>query len=335
MSKYKKKTNRYLIIGSNSFSGSSMINYLLNKKYHVAGISRSKELKKEFSPYYCNKNKKYFKFKKINIVTNSEKLFLFVKKFKPNVVINYAAQGMVEESWKNPEDWYQTNLVVQSLIYKKLSELKYIKRFIHVTTPEVYGSTKRSIVENNNFNPSTPYAISRAAMDIHLLNYFKNFKMPIILTRTSNIYGAYQPLYRIIPKAFMCSRKKIKLNLHGGGKSIRSFIYSDDASAATYIISKKGKLGETYHISNSEFISIKNLIKKITKIEKINIKKFFKITKDRVGKDYSYKLNYQKLKKLGWEPKINLKNGLIKTKLWVDKNINVLNKASLSYKHKK
>ena len=76
-------------------------------------------------------------------------------------------------------------------------------------------------------------------MDIHLLNYFKNFKMPIILTRTSNIYGAYQPLYRIIPKAFMCSRKKIKLNLHGGGKSIRSFIYSDDASAATYIISKK------------------------------------------------------------------------------------------------
>lgn len=335
MPKYKKKSNRYLIIGSNSFSGSAIINYLLDKEYHVAGISRSQELKKEFSPYYYNKNKKNFKFKKINIVTNPKKLFLFVKKFKPSVVINYAAQGMVEESWKNPEDWYITNLVTQSLIYKKLSKQKYIKRFIHVTTPEVYGSTKKNIVENNNFNPSTPYAISRAAMDTHLLNYFKNFKMPIILTRTSNIYGPYQPLYRIIPKAFLCCKKKIMLNLHGGGKSIRSFIYSDDVSAATYIISKKGKFGETYHISNSEFISIKNLIKKITKIETINYKKFCKITTDRVGKDHSYKLNYQKLKKLGWKPKINLNIGLLKTKLWVDKNIKELNKTSLSYKHKK
>ena len=179
MSKYKKKTNRYLIIGSNSFSGSSMINYLLNKKYHVAGISRSKELKKEFSPYYCNKNKKYFKFKKINIVTNSEKLFLFVKKFKPNVVINYAAQGMVEESWKNPEDWYQTNIVSQTIFYKNIQKFKFIDKIIHVTTPEVYGSHNQKIKENTNFNPSTPYAISRAAMDLHLLSLYKNFKMPI------------------------------------------------------------------------------------------------------------------------------------------------------------
>ena len=168
-------------------------------------------------------------------------------------------------------------------------------------------------------------------MDIHLLNYFKNFKMPIILTRTSNIYGAYQPYIGLYLKHLCVLENKAEFTWWR--KSIRSFIYSDDSSAATYIISKKGKLGETYHISNSEFISIKKFNKKITKIEKINIKKFFKITKDRVGKDYSYKLNYQKLKKLDGNQN-KFKNGLAKTKLWVDKNINVLNKASLSYKHK-
>ena len=327
--------DKYLIIGSNSFSGSSFINYLLNKNHNVAGISRSTEINKFFSPYFQNKKKSLFKFEKINIVKNHNKVISFVKKFKPSIVVNYAAQGMVEESWNSAEDWYQTNLVSQSLLYKNLSKLKFIKKFIHVTTPEVYGNTKRNIKESFNFNPSTPYAISRAAMDMHLLNFFKNYKFPVIFTRTANIYGPYQPLYRIIPKALISAKKGIKFNLHGGGNSIRSFIYSDDVSNATYIISKKGKLGETYHISNSYYYSIKNLVKRISKLQNVKFKNLCTISKDRVGKDHSYKLNFIKLKKLGWSPKIGINEGLYNTKKWIDQNFRILNKFNLSYKHKK
>ena len=335
MPKLKRLKNKYFIIGSNSFSGSSFINFLLNKNYEVAGISRSKELEFYYSPYFYNKNKKKYKFKKINIVNKKNEIIKFIKNFRPSVVVNYAAQGMVEESWYNPEDWYQTNLVSQSILYKEISKFKFIKKFIHISTPEVYGNISKPIKENFNFNPTTPYAISRAAMDLHLKNYFKHYKLPVIFTRTANIYGPYQPLYRIVPKALISAKKGIKLDLHGGGNSIRSFIYSGDVSNATYIISKKGKLGETYHISNNSYYTVKNLVKKISKLQNVKFENLCNISKDRIGKDYSYKLSFDKLKKLGWLPKIDIEEGLSKTKKWIDQNFINLKKLPLTYKHKK
>ncbi len=328
---------KFLIIGSNSFSGSNIINLLLSKNHQVVGISRSNEIEKEFLNYKKNKNIKKFKFYKIDINKHSQRIKLndIISKFKPNVIINYLAQGMVEQSWINPEDWYQTNIVSQTIFYKNIQKFKFINKIIHVTTPEVYGSNYQKIKENTKFNPSTPYAISRAAMDLHLLSLYKNFRTPIILTRTSNIYGPGQQLYRIIPKAFMCSKKKIKLNLHGGGNSIRSFIFMDDVSEATYIISKKGKIGETYHISNNEFISIKKLVLVISKMQNISFGKLCNKEADRIGKDKVYKLNFDKLKKLNWKPKVKLNKGLLTTKKWIDNNFNILMKKELHYKHKK
>ena len=182
---------RFLIIGSNSFSGSNMINLLLSKNHQVIGVSRSNEIEKEFINYKQNKNIKKFKFYKIDINKHSQRIKLndIVLKFKPNIVINYSAQGMVEQSWINPEDWYQTNLVSQTIFYKNIQKFRFINKIIHVSTPEVYGSYNQKIKENIKFNPSTPYAISRAAMDLHLLSLYKNFRLPIILTRTANIYG--------------------------------------------------------------------------------------------------------------------------------------------------
>ena len=328
---------RFLIIGSNSFSGSNMINLLLSKKHQVVGVSRSNEIEKEFLNYKQNKNIKKFKFYKIDINKHSQRIKLndIILKFKPNIVINYSAQGMVEQSWINPEDWYQTNLVSQTIFYKNIQKFRFINKIIHVTTPEVYGSNNQKIKENTKFNPSTPYAISRAAMDLHLLSLYKNFHVPVILTRTSNIYGPGQQLYRIIPKAFICSKKKIKLNLHGGGNSVRSFIFMDDVSEATYILSQKGKIGETYHISNNEFISIKKLVLVISKMQNISFKKLCKKEADRIGKDRVYKLNFDKLKKLNWKPKVKLRKGLLTTKKWIDNNLNILMKKELNYKHKK
>ena len=335
MGKFKNK-DVYLVMGSNSFSGSNFIDFLLNKNHRVIGISRSKEIQNDFLPYKKNLNVKKFTFKKIDINKNIKNLKKIILKYKPSIIVNYIAQGMVAESWQNPQDWYKTNIVSQTLFYKELSKFKFIKKFIHVSTPEVYGSTSKKITENYNFKPSTPYAISRATMDTHLYKFFQNYKLPVIFTRTSNVYGPGQQLYRIIPKTFMCSKKQVRLKLHGGGSSLRSFIHIFDASKATYLISKKGKLGETYHISTKEFISIKNLVKKIAKLQNIPFKKLYEIEKDRVGKDHSYKLNSLKLiKNLKWKSSINIDQGLLLTKAWIDDNYTRLKKLRLEYKHKK
>ncbi len=326
---------KYLVIGSNSFSGSNFINFLLNKNHKVVGVSRSTEIKKEFLIYKKNQNIQNFKFYKINLNRDLKKLFNIINKYKPDIVVNYAAQGMVAQSWKSPEDWYQTNLVSQSIFYRKIQEIKFIKKIIHVSTPEVYGNTPKLIKPNYNFNPSTPYAISRAAMDLHLFNLYKYFKLPIIFTRTANVYGPGQQLYRIVTKTIMSIKKRKYIYLHGGGKSLRSFIFVDDASEATYIISRKGKIGSTYHISGKNFISIKSLVKKIFNLSKLDFNKFCKIEVDRIGKDHSYKLNQQKTFKLNWKPRTDIDTGLLKTFNWVENNFKSLKKLKLEYNHKK
>ena len=124
-------------MGSNSFSGSNFINFLLKKNCKIIGISRSKKDNNAYLPYRSSSNIKLFKFYQLDINSNIKKFLSIVKKFKPHYVINYIAQGMVFESWFSPEDWYKTNVVSQVKIYRKLSNFKFIKKFIHVTTPEV------------------------------------------------------------------------------------------------------------------------------------------------------------------------------------------------------
>jgi dTDP-glucose 4,6-dehydratase len=323
------------VLGSNSFSGSNYINLLLEKKYKVIGISRGKEINPVYLKYKTSKNLKLFKFYKLDLNKNLNQIIKLIKKKKPKTIVNFIAQGMVAESWKNPQDWYKTNIVSQVNFYNSLLKLKFIKKMIHVTTPEVFGSNIKKIKESTNFNPNTPYAISRATLDIHLKKYQENFKLPIIFTRTSNVYGPHQQLYRIIPKTIMCEKKKIKLNLHGGGKSLRSFIFIDDSSRATLKIMNKGKIGETYHISTNEFLTINMLVVKLSKLLESKFKNLVKITKDRIGKDHSYKLDSNKLRKLKWQDQVNLDNGLKLTLNWIEKNFQILKSHNLNYKHKK
>ena len=288
---------KFIVLGSNSFSGSNFINFLLRRNCEVIGISRSKQCNAVYLPYASSLNINLFKFYKLDINENLKKLLSIVKKFKPHYIVNYIAQGMVSESWLCPEDWYTTNVVAQVKIYKELSKFKFIKKFIHVTTPEVYGNAKSKTKENFNFNPSTPYAISRSTLDLHLKRYYENFNLPVIFTRTANVYGPGQQIYRIVPKAFLSARSNKKINLDGGGSSKRSFIYIDDASTATYLVSTRGKIGSTYHISTDKIISIRKLVKIISKMTKIKFQRLVNITRDRTGKDVSYNLSSKKIRK--------------------------------------
>ncbi len=324
-----------LIIGSNSFSGSNFIDFLLDKNFKVYGISRSSENKKIFLKYKSNKNLKNFKFFKMDLNKDIKKIINLIKLKKPQYIINFAAQGMVAESWYNPIDWYNTNLSSQVKLMENIKKFRFIKKFIQFSTPEVYGNFDNFLKENFNFNPTTPYANSRASIDLHLRNLFNTYKFPIIITRTANVYGPTQQIYRIIPKTILSVILKKKLSLHGGGNSRRSFIHIDDVSRALLKILINGKIGDTYHISTNNFISIKNLVLKIFKTMKGN-RKLIKNTSDRPGKDANYKLSSLKLrKKLDWKPEINLATGLKETIEWTYKNIVYLNKANKEYKHKK
>ena len=328
--------SKFLIIGSNSFSGSSFISYLLKKKFKVIGISRSKELNKVFLPYKWYGKEENFKFFRLDLNKNLKEIIDVVKKFKPSYIINFSAQGMVAESWLSPNDWYKTNLISQVEFHNQIRNFSFIKKYIHFTTPEVYGSTKGWIKENFNFNPSTPYAVSRAACDLHLKSFYDAYKFPVIFTRASNVYGPGQQLYRIIPKTLLLSKKNKKFSLHGGGKSIRSFIHINDVSSALYKIVIGGKIGTTYHISTNEFISIKDIVKKICRLMNVNFNDVVTIDVDRLGKDQAYLLNSSRLRfSLGWSDKISLDQGLKETLHWINNNFDVLRKMSDEYKHKK
>ena len=327
-----------LVIGSNSFSGANFVNFILNKKIKVIGVSRSKELNKVFLPYKYSSHIKNFKFYKININKHKElkNLIKIIKTNNIKHIINFSSQGMVGESWITPLDWYQTNSFSQIKLFEYLKNLN-LKRYMHVTTPEVYGNNRDILYENTPFNPSTPYAISRSTSDFHLKALYKNYKFPVIFSRAANVYGPGQQLYRIIPKLIMSCKKNIKIDIHGGGHSKRSFVYIDDVNDGYYKIFTKGKLGNVYHLSSKKFISIKNLSKKVIKLFNKKEKDILKLEKkDRKGKDYAYFLNSNKIRReLKWKDKIDLDLGLLKTIQWINKNYPVLKKIKLNYKHKK
>ena len=328
---------KVLVIGSNSFAGSYFCDYLISKKLKVYGISRSKQEKNYFLKYSYNKfSKNFFNFYKLDINDNLKKIIYLIKKKKIEYIINFTAQGMVAESWIKPEDWYKTNTLSNSVLISHLSKLKFIKKYLNFSTPEVYGNTDLKKKENTNFNPSTPYAISRAAQDFNLIAYYKSFGFPINITRAANIYGPHQKLYRIIPKTILCGLKKKYLPLHGSGNSMRSFIHmSDVCEALSQILFDNKNIGDTFHISTNEFIKINTLVNKIFKKIDIN-RPLIKITQERIGKDSNYFLNSNFLrKKYNWRDKISLSDGLDEVVEWVKFNIKNFKENEFKYIHKK
>jgi dTDP-glucose 4,6-dehydratase len=325
----------FLIIGSNSFSGSQFIKYLLANGDNVIGVSRSVEINDVYLPYKWGNFHEIFKFYSIDINNQLAELVEILNDFKPEYIVNFAAQGMVAQSWETPQDWYQTNVVGQVKLHDQLRKLKFIKKYVHVTTPEAYGSTDGWIKESFNFAPSTPYAVSRAACDLHLMSFFKAYNFPVVFTRAANVYGPGQQLYRIIPRTMLYARLGKKMKLHGGGLSTRSFIHMDDVSAATFKIAIDGIQGDSYHISTNETITIRGLVEKICELTNANFSDLVEVSEDRLGKDQAYLLDSTKLREnLTWQDKINLEQGLIDTLSWVDNNIEILKSLPADYIHK-
>jgi dTDP-glucose 4,6-dehydratase len=324
------------VIGSNSFSGSAFVRYLLDKGHEIIGFSRSKEEEDVFLQYKWVKETSYrFHFEQTDLNHNLEKIIDIIGTQKPSYIVNFSALGMVAQSWKKPEDWYQTNVVSQVKLHDQLRSLDFIKKYVHVTTPEVYGSSNSWISESFNFNPSTPYAVSRAACDLHLKSFFDSYDFPVVFTRAANVYGPGQQLYRIIPRTILYARLGKKLSLHGSGKSERSFIHIHDVADATYRIALNGTVGKTYHISTKDTISVRDLVSKICEFINVNFTDLVEESEERLGKDQSYMLDSDKLRKeLSWNDTIDLKEGIASTVEWIDSNLDELKNLPHEYIHK-
>jgi len=328
-------TSRFLVIGSNSFSGASFCRYLLQRNHEVLGISRSSEPHSVFLPYQWLDGSTNFNFCQIDLNNQLPELVALIADWQPEYVVNFAAQGMVAQSWQVPEHWYQTNVVAQVKLHDQLRRLSYLKKYVHITTPEAYGSNQGWTKETFQFAPSTPYAVSRAACDLHLMSFFKAYNFPVVFTRAANVYGSGQQLYRIVPRTLLFARLGKTLQLHGGGHSVRSFIHIEDVADATYRVAMQGVPGETYHISTQEIVSIRGLVEQICELTGVAFADLVEVTEERLGKDQAYLLDSEKIRgELAWQDEIGLSEGLARTLDWVDKNLETLQKLPWDYIHK-
>lgn len=323
------------VIGSNSFSGASFVAYLLEKGYPVIGSSRSSLPHKAFLPHTWMLQPQNFTFHQFDLNHDLDATMDMVNRERPAYVINFAAQSMVGESWKNPDHWFMTNAVSTVRLHDRLRKCEFLKKYVHITTPEVYGSTSGFIDENAPFNPSTPYAVSRAAGDMSLRSFFGAYKFPVVYTRAANVFGPAQQLYRIIPRAAIYIRLGKKIQLHGGGYSERSFIHIRDVSDATERVMRDGVPGEAYHISTNRIISIRDLVRMTCDKMGVKFEDCVEEVGERLGKDAFYTLSSEKIRKqLGWQDHIALEQGIDETIAWIDRFLPDLKQLPFDYIHK-
>lgn len=323
------------VLGSNSFSGSHFVARALSQGHDVLGISRSMEPAKEFLPYLWSGHAGKFRFEHLDMNNDAGRIGDTIGDFRPEYVVNFAAQGMVAESWLHPEHWYQTNVVANVLLHDRLRRFDFLKKYVHVSTPEVYGTCSGLIPEESPFNPSTPYAASRAACELHLRTFLKNYNFPVACTRSANVFGPGQQLYRIIPRTILYILLGKKLPLHGGGRSVRSFIHIGDVADGTLRVARDGVAGEAYHFSTSLNISIREVVEKICAMMGAKFEEVVDVVGDRPGKDAAYLLDNAKARRtLHWEPRVDLDAGIRETIAWVRENLDTLSKQPLDYIHK-
>ena len=316
---------KIIVTGGLGFIGSNLIDLLLKKNFYVINIDKA-----TYSSNLYNvkefKNSKRYKYIKLDIKDKKIKNIFF--KYKPLGIFNLAAETHVDRSIDNPDSFIQSNIVG---VYNLLENFKnYSKRnkskLIHISTDEVYGDilSGRSH-EEYPYQPSSPYAASKAASDHLVSSYIRTYNLPAMVTNCSNNYGPKQHPEKLIPKLIYNIMKNKPLPIYGKGTNSREWIYVKDHCEALIKVFTKGKIGEFYNIGSNKNLNnlqvTRELLRGSKEIIKIGKKVKINFVKDRPGHDIRYALNSNKIKKkLGWSPKINFKKGIKLTLDWYFEN---------------
>ena len=322
------------VLASNSFAGSAYVAHALATGSEVLGISRSPEPDAMFLPYKSLEHAPAFQFLRLDLNHDLERICDALTAFRPEVIVDFAGQGMVAESWHAPEQWYQTNIVSKVRLHHFLKDQAWLARYIRISTPEVYGSCHESIREDQPYNPSTPYAVSHAAIDMSLKAFHERYRFPVVFGRFANFYGEHQQLYRIVPKAILSIRAGLKLPLHGGGRAVRAFIHSTEVADGIARIISAGVPGAIYHFSPSRFQTIREVVGMICRKLGTNVEQATEIAADRPGKDLAYLMDASKAgRELGWAPFMTFEDGIDRTIAWVDRHFAQMRELPWNYLH--
>ena len=318
---------KIVVTGGLGFIGSNLIKLLLSKNYYVINIDKVSYSSNFYNVKEFQDSKKY-KFVKADL-NNKSKILKVLNKYRPQALLNLAAETHVDRSIDGPEIFIKNNILG---IFNLLQSFrKYILKnnnckLIHISTDEVYGDVLygRS-KENDAYKPSSPYAASKASSDHLVYSYIRTYKLPAIITNCSNNYGPRQHPEKLIPKLIYNVLNNKSLPIYGKGINSREWIYVDDHCEALIKVLQKGKIGNFYNIGSNLNLNNLKICRNLIKIakDKIKIGKNVKIkfVKDRPGHDLRYALNSSKIiKKLNWKPKMSISKGLEKTFNWYLKN---------------
>lgn len=253
-----------------------------------------------------------------------------------DAIVHFAAESHVDRSIEDSSSFITTNVIGTQQLLDIVNAFK-IKKFVHVSTDEVYGSLgdTGSFFEHTPIAPNSPYAASKASSDLIVKAYYKTHQTPVCITRCSNNYGPYQFPEKLIPLMISNALTNKPLPIYGNGKNVRDWIYVDDHCDGVNAVLQSGKLGEIYNLGgNAEKKNI-DLVKQILRILGKDESLITYVT-DRAGHDYRYAMNFSKATtELNWTPKYTFEDGLQKTIEWYLKNQEWLNRVLSGEYHKK
>ncbi len=316
---------KLLITGGLGFIGSNFIRKLLTENNDYEIINVDAEL---FGADHRNlseiKNSEKYHFEKGNI---TNKRFMEEQIAKCDAVINFAAESFVDRSINDANPFLVSNIRGAFTILDIITKQK--KRMVQISTDEVFGSLSNgTATEMSKFNPSSPYAATKAAAELLLKSYSVTYDSDVIITRCTNNYGPRQFAEKLIPKTIILANQNRKIPIYGNGANIRDWIYVDDHCNAVLLTLLNGKAGESYNISANNEIDNLTIVKKILNIMNKS-ENLIEFVEDRPGHDLRYSLNSTKIsEQLEWKVKTSFEDGLRNTVEWYLNNPELLNTIS-------
>lgn len=304
---------RLLVTGGAGFIGSHFILYILcnypedevinfDKLTYAANLENLKEV--ENNPRY--------QFVRGDI---ADEKAVFQVLENVDAVLNFAAESHVDRSIVDPDEFVRTNVWGTNVLLRVAKERK-IPRFVQISTDEVYGSIREgSFSEISVLSPSSPYSASKAAADLLALAYFKTYKSPVLITRSTNNYGPFQHREKFIPTMICSALENKPLPIYADGSNVRDWIYVEDNCRAIDLVLRKGKEGEIYNIGAGNERTNLEVAKEILKILE-KPEDLISFVPDRPGHDFRYSVTTEKISELGFELKWQFSEGLVETIRW-------------------
>lgn len=309
------------VAGGAGFIGSNFIRHISAKYEKVKIINFDKLTYAGLNPKFENldsKTKYFFIRGDIADKTQLKRAFL---KHKPQYVVNFAAETHVDKSIHgNIRDFVRTNVEGVFNMLELVKESPFVKKFLHVSTDEVYGSLSlggaQKFNEKSPLFPNSPYAASKAGADMLCRSYFATWRVPIVVSRSSNNYGPFQYPEKLIPYFVSRILQKKQLPLYGDGKNVRDWVYVLDNCRALELCLRKGRPGEIYNVGGGEEKSNLEIAGMLLRHFNLD-RSFVSFVDDRPGHDRRYALDSSKIRReLGWRPRHDFKDALASTAAW-------------------